>query len=96
MLELEEESGLTGQTESLAFVDSLAREAQRNPELGPWHAIRIVYRVSVTGGSLRDEKDESTDMAAWFARDELVEVPLVDLVRGALAYLDTGGVPGVR
>ena len=94
--ELEEESGLTGRIESLAFVDSLAREAQRNSELGPWHAIRIVYRVSITGGALRHEQDESTDMAAWLTRDELAGLPIVDLVRTSLAYIDTGRVPGIK
>ena len=30
------------------------------------HAIRIVYRVRIIGGELRDEVDGSTDTCAWF------------------------------
>ena len=30
------------------------------------HAIRIVYRVRIVGGELRDEVDGSTDTCAWF------------------------------
>lgn len=94
--ELAEESGLTGWVVSLAFVDSMAREVQRDPALGPWHAIRIVYRVTVTGGTLRDEQEESTDRAAWFTPAELDETPIVDLVRVARRYIELGEVPGIR
>nr|BFF09575.1 hypothetical protein GCM10025699_08780 [Microbacterium flavescens] len=32
----------------------------------PLHTLRIVYRAHVVGGKLRNEKDGSTDRAAWF------------------------------
>jgi len=44
-----------------------------------FHAIRIVYRVALTGGELRPEVGGSTDLCAWLTRDEVAAVPLVDL-----------------
>lgn len=88
--ELSEETGLTGRVLALSFVNSLTHgplvEAGR--AYGPWHGIRIVYRVAITGGDLRDERDESTDAAAWFTRDEIESLPVVELVPLALAQLD--------
>lgn len=76
--ELTEETGLTGTITGLELVDSWARPA--DPENGTaWHAIRIVYRVDITGGTLRDELDESTDMAAWHSLDEARKLPLTEL-----------------
>ena len=43
--------------------------------------------LRVTGGELRDEVDESTDMAAWFGLDAVAELPLVDLAQAALRFL---------
>ena len=88
--ELTEETGLTGRVVSLAFVDSLTHGAmvELGRAYGPWHGIRIVYRVEVTGGQLRDEIDESTDTAAWMTREEMAAVPLVELVEVAVRFLD--------
>jgi len=85
--ELTEETGLIGRIDYLAFVHSTAREAQPDEGIGPWHSVRIAYRVSITGGELRDEMDESSDRAAWLSASELSAVPLVDLARAALAWL---------
>ena len=49
------------------------------------HAVRIVYRVRVTGGDLRDEVDGSTDTCAWFTRREAASLHLGDLARRMLA-----------
>ena len=88
--ELAEETGLIGRVVSLAFVDSLTHEAivEAGKAYGPWHGIRIVYRVDVTGGELRNEVDESTDAAAWFGRDEIVSLQKTELVDIALRHLD--------
>ena len=43
---------------------------------------------SVVGGDLRDEVDESTDAAAWFAREEIATLPRTELVDIALQHLD--------
>jgi len=88
--ELTEETGLTGRVVTLAFVDSHTHGAmlEAGRAYGPWHGVRIVYRVEITGGELRDEVDESTDMAAWFSRHEIEGLPLTELVPLALAHLD--------
>jgi len=48
----------------------------------PLHALRIVYRVHITGGKLRNERDGSTDRAEWFPVPTvrtLQRVKLVDI-----------------
>jgi hypothetical protein len=47
------------------------------------HAIAILYRVEVIGGTLRDEPMGSTDCAAWLDRDELAARRLTGLLRDA-------------
>ena len=79
--ELEEESGLTGEVVDLAGVDSWASRFV-NPEDGidtDFHGIRIIYRVRVTGGALRDEIGGSSDTCAWVTRSDLAGMPLVEL-----------------
>lgn len=76
--ELEEEAGLTGEITDIAGVDSRVY-GPRVGRPGELHAIRIIYRVQVIGGSLRDEVDGSTDTCAWFPLDEARTLPLVDL-----------------
>jgi ADP-ribose pyrophosphatase YjhB (NUDIX family) len=83
--ELTEETGLEGQVLGLAFVHSGTGPSQDG---GAWHAIRIVYRVEIVGGELRDETDESTDMAAWFSPDQARRVSLVDLAQAALDHAE--------
>jgi 8-oxo-dGTP diphosphatase len=90
--ELEEETGLTGAIEDLAFVDSWTRGPLPERGWGAFHAIQIVYRVRVTGGSIRHEVDESTDMAAWIPLDEIRQLPIVDLVDSALQHLEASEV----
>jgi ADP-ribose pyrophosphatase YjhB (NUDIX family) len=87
--ELTEETGLSGEIRSIAFVDSRTWPARPEADLGAWHAIRVVYRVEITGGELRDEIDESTDAAAWFTPEVARNGATVDLVRVALDHLDS-------
>lgn len=79
--ELTEETGLVGEIDSLADVDSWAAGFvdPRDGEATDFHAIRILYRVRVVGGVLRDEVDGTTDACAWVTRGELERLPLVDL-----------------
>jgi 8-oxo-dGTP diphosphatase len=90
--ELTEETGLVGRVESLAFVDSRTHGAMREAgrAYGPWHGIRIVYRVAIVGGELRDEVDESTDAAKWIPLAEARAYPIVDLVEVTLDHLAAG------
>jgi hypothetical protein len=48
------------------------------------HAIRIVYRVRIVGGALRDEVDGSTDTCAWFTLDAASRLRLASLAQGCL------------
>ena len=81
--ELAEESGYRGEIIALADVsDRLFVDAG---EAGRMHAIRIVYRVRITGGELRDEPDGSTDTCAWFTLDEARRLHLGALARRSLA-----------
>jgi len=87
--ELSEESGLTGEIVALAAVESWVRRGRMPPFPGDdFQAIQIIYRVRVTGGTLRDELDGTTDAAAWFTREELVTLPIVELVESGLRVLD--------
>lgn len=88
--ELREETGLAGEVEALAFVDSGTGPSgtERGVEYGPYHAIRIVYRVAVVGGELRNELEGSTDAAEWFSWGAASQLPLVGLARAALTYLN--------
>jgi ADP-ribose pyrophosphatase YjhB (NUDIX family) len=71
--ELHEETGLDGRIIELLAVDSGHRIAADHE----YHAVRIIYRTEIIGGTLTDETDESTDAAAWFTRAELAGVSLV-------------------
>lgn len=80
--ELAEETGLAGEAIGLAGVDSWAGRFI-DPADGiekDFHGIRILYRVRVTGGELRDEVGGSSDTCRWMRRDELTTLPIVDLV----------------
>jgi len=79
--ELEEETGLVGEVLELADVDSWAGRFV-NPEDGidtEFHGVRIIYRVRVVGGELRDEIGGSSDTCAWVPRAQLPTLPLVEL-----------------
>ena len=79
--ELEEETGLVGEVLELADVDSWSGRFV-NPEDGidtEFHGVRIIYRVRVIGGELRDEVGGSSDTCAWVPRADLPSLPLVEL-----------------
>jgi 8-oxo-dGTP diphosphatase len=90
--ELTEESGYQGEIERL--VDASSRVySDTEVEGGGLHAVRIVYRVRITGGELRDEVDGSTDTCAWFTPRQAARLHLGDLARRmlAMATVDTPG-----
>jgi ADP-ribose pyrophosphatase YjhB (NUDIX family) len=79
--ELTEETGLRGEIVELADVDSWAGRFD-HPEDGvptDFHAVRVIYRVRVTGGELRVEVGGSSDACAWVGRDDVAGLPLVEL-----------------
>jgi ADP-ribose pyrophosphatase YjhB (NUDIX family) len=97
--ELAEESGYEGEIVGLADVtDRVLTDSDGGGRL---HAIRIVYRVRVTGGERRDEIDGSTDTCDWFSLDDASRLNLGGLARHALtlaaAHAGEGStvIPGV-
>jgi ADP-ribose pyrophosphatase YjhB (NUDIX family) len=80
--ELTEESGYVGELDGLVGVsDRVFREATGADRL---HAIRVLYRVRIVGGELRDEPDGSTDTCRWFTTSEARKLRLGELARYAL------------
>ena len=80
--ELHEETGLEGRIVELLAVDSLHRPARAEDGIErDYHSVRVIYRTAIVGGELRDETDESTDCAAWCARDDVSAMQLVGLGR---------------
>src|SRR5262245_22938144 len=77
--ELDEEAGLSGRVDSVALVFS---EVVEKPVTlpGPLQSIAILYRVTITGGDLRNELDGSTDCCAWMTARELDGVRTVEIV----------------
>ena len=87
--ELAEESGYDGEVMALADVSNRLFDDPDQP--GRLHAIRIVYRVGITGGELRDEVDGSTDTCGWFTAEEAGLLHLGELARRAVAGLPPDG-----
>lgn len=89
--EIAEETGYEARVGELLGIDSkvVPAEARFIAGAGPLHALRIVYRATVTGGSLRNELDGTTDEASWFS---LAAIPnrRVDLVDVALRMAGLG------
>jgi ADP-ribose pyrophosphatase YjhB (NUDIX family) len=80
--ELTEETGYIGELDGLVGVsDRVFNEVDGADRL---HAIRILYRVRIVGGQLRDEPDGSTDTCRWFTRREARRLRLGELARYAL------------
>ena len=90
--ELHEESGLEGELQGLAFVNSVTGANEITPGPDRYHGVRIVYNARVTGGELRDEVEESTDKAEWIPLTDVRSRRIADLVEAALDYL--GGQVG--
>ena len=57
------------------------------------YAIRVVYRVRLTGGLLTHEVDGSTDLAQWFTRAEIAALDSLSLVRIGLEADERPGRP---
>ncbi|MDO8484798.1 MAG: NUDIX domain-containing protein [Candidatus Limnocylindrales bacterium] len=86
--ELSEETGQSGEILSLLEVND--RLVGRGEGAGALHAIRIVYRVRVSGGELRDEAEGTTDACAWFTPEEAARLHLGELARRALDLVARG------
>lgn len=88
--EIREETGFDAEIDGILGVDSFVIPADRRlseDATGPLHAIRIVYRAHVTGGTLTYEENGSTDYAEWIALEQVPSLDRVSLVDVGLAYL---------
>ncbi len=55
------------------------------------HAIRLIYRVNVEGGTLRFEQHGTTDTCEWFTLEDARRLPLVSLAKlGMRLVKETG------
>jgi 8-oxo-dGTP diphosphatase len=84
--EVAEETGYDVVVDELLGIESVVVPAEQRLVAGEpaQHQLRIIYRVHIVGGSLRDEVGGTTDTAAWFALDDvesLERVPQVDAGR---------------
>jgi 8-oxo-dGTP pyrophosphatase MutT (NUDIX family) len=91
--ELTEEAGLTGRIDGLLGIFSRVYERSRAAAGGDLHFVGFLYRVTPTGGELRDEVDGSTDMCTWFRPDELTALRIVGVARHAIALALPGVLP---
>jgi 8-oxo-dGTP diphosphatase len=83
--ELREETGLEGRIGEVMGVRSAILEPGETRRGDRLHAIGVLYRVTETSGELRNELEESTDLAAWIPFADLDALPAVPLVRWARA-----------
>ena len=89
--EVREETGYKVAIGALLGIHSRVIPAGRRLTEGatePLHALRIVYRATITGGRLRNEVDGSTDRAEWFPRESVPGLQRVKLVDIGLEMAD--------
>jgi len=77
--EVAEETGLLARITGEPQILSNSGTWPRDPQVA-FHQVRFVYPMEVVGGTLRNELDESTDLAAWIEPDEIDSLPLADVV----------------
>lgn len=87
--EIREETGFSAELDAVLGVDSYILPGPQRlvTASGPLQYLRIVYRARITGGTLSNELNGSTDRAEWFDLAEVAGLPRVDLVDVGLRYL---------
>jgi 8-oxo-dGTP diphosphatase len=88
--ELYEETGQHGEIVELLGVTHRRSPGAVGPEGYPmnWHAVRALYRVLVPDPSaprVTEAAGGSTAAAAWFARAELADLPMTEVVQWAVS-----------
>ena len=83
--ELREETGLEGRVGEVMGVRSAILEPADTRRGDRLQAIGVLYRVMASSGELRNEVEESTDLAAWIPFADLDSLPVVPLVAWARA-----------
>ncbi len=76
--EMDEETGINGRIDGLIGIRSGVYEPGQTASGHRIHFVGILYRVTPSGGELRDEPEGSTDRAAWIPLDRLDTLTLVD------------------
>ncbi len=56
------------------------------------HAIRLIYRVNVEGGTLRFEQHGTTDTCEWFTLEDARRLPLVSLAKLGMRLVKDAGL----
>ena len=90
--ELVEEAGLTGRIDAFLGIFSRVYPRSQAAAQADLHFLGLLYRVTPTGGQLRDEIDGSTDTCAWFRADALRSLRIVGVARHAIEL----ALPGVE
>ena len=86
--EVFEETGLKVSIKSLVTVNSELFHFSGNR----MHAVRLIYKVQVEGGTLSYEKDGTTDLCEWFTPEEARKLPLVSLSTAAMRIVKEQGL----
>ncbi|QIG44852.1 NUDIX domain-containing protein [Nocardioides anomalus] len=87
--EVREETGYDVALVRLLGVDTLVvSPEERTVDRGRWfRGVRVVYEARITGGSLQDEVDGTTDEARWIPLADVPDLPRVELVDVGLRLL---------
>jgi ADP-ribose pyrophosphatase YjhB (NUDIX family) len=79
--EFREETGLSIKDPVLLDV---ASDVRRRPNGDRIHTVRVLYTVSLDGGSLRDEEVGTTNQAQWFDIHQLDDVNIAEYALKAI------------
>ncbi len=82
--EMEEEAGLVVEVGDLLEVMSDVRILPDETNL---HTVRLIYRINAWTGTLRAERNGTTDAVQWCTREELATMPLANYVEDVVAHL---------
>ncbi|MFT4235690.1 MAG: NUDIX hydrolase [Microbacterium sp.] len=89
--EVREETGYEVAVGELLGIDSFVIPARKRfkPTNVDQQALRIIYRATITGGSLAYEIDGSTDMADWIPLERVRSIERTSLVGIGLKMADS-------
>lgn len=92
--EVAEETGYRVEVERLLGIGSHTHEADWVPGGAEMHRLSVFYRVQITGGTLRNELDGSTDIAAWIPMADVPGLKRAVVVETALKLEDARPLDG--
>ena len=88
--EAREETGYDVELTGLLGIETdVFSAAERRPGLDrPLKAVRVFFAAAVTGGTLANEADGTTDEARWFPLAQVPDLPRVSMVDTGLGWWD--------